>query len=460
MSQRDTQQELAKVRDAIGTQRREVAELEQRLDEGAKGFNIDLDDPTTLNTPEFREAMEAQRNYGEAKDELVQLEQYENYLVGKLGSNGFKPVTGVNPQQAIARAARAYGWNGHAMLANSAEYQTARERGTFHSGGHFGTIDLGHVASREGAARMFGRSAGPADYPNPHGLPAADEGTVSSQFDDEEGQNLLRTDDRGLITPLFRPFRFLDLVPSGTTDSQVINYVRLVGVPGHAEIVEELEIKPEAGIAFADASAPVRTIAVWMKISRIALDDIPLLGTLINQLLPRDVRGALEHQMLAGDGSGNNLTGIFETDGVQEIAAEGGDTVADAVLRGLTMVTLTEQTANFVLLNPIAWQNLALSKASGSGTYMFDISAAMGGLPTPTLWGLRVVQDTAIDDEQALVGDTAACMLLFREGVVVRTSDSDQDDFIHNRVTVLCEARAAFVVWRPTAFCVVTDLPS
>ena len=38
---------------------------------------------------------------------------------------------------------------------------------------------------------------------------------------------------------------------------------------------------------------------------------------------------------------------------------------------------------------------------------------------------------------------------LLREGVNVRTSDSDQDDFTKNRVTLLAETRVAFPVWRP-----------
>jgi hypothetical protein len=39
-----------------------------------------------------------------------------------------------------------------------------------------------------------------------------------------------------------------------------------------------------------------------------------------------------------------------------------------------------------------------------------------------------------------------------RQGVNVKTSDADQDDFIRNRVTLLAECRAAFPVWRPSAF--------
>jgi ADP-ribosylglycohydrolase len=53
-----------------------------------------------------------------------------------------------------------------------------------------------------------------------------------------------------------------------------------------------------------------------------------------------------------------------------------------------------------------------------------------------------------------LVGDAMGVPLLFREGVNVKSSDSDQDDFVRNRVTILAEARVAAPVWRPASFAI------
>jgi hypothetical protein len=50
------------------------------------------------------------------------------------------------------------------------------------------------------------------------------------------------------------------------------------------------------------------------------------------------------------------------------------------------------------------------------------------------------------------VGDSQSATVLVREGVTVKTSDADQDDFIRNRVTVLAETRVAFPIWRPSGF--------
>ena len=54
---------------------------------------------------------------------------------------------------------------------------------------------------------------------------------------------------------------------------------------------------------------------------------------------------------------------------------------------------------------------------------------------------------------EILVGDFGiGVQLLFREGINILFSDSNEDDFTKNRVTILGELRAANVVWRPPAF--------
>jgi hypothetical protein len=70
-----------------------------------------------------------------------------------------------------------------------------------------------------------------------------------------------------------------------------------------------------------------------------------------------------------------------------------------------------------------------------------------------------LIPSVAIAQGTALVGDfSIGAQLLIREGVQVLLSDSDQDDFIRNRVTMLAEMRAALPVFRPAAFATVADL--
>jgi len=48
--------------------------------------------------------------------------------------------------------------------------------------------------------------------------------------------------------------------------------------------------------------------------------------------------------------------------------------------------------------------------------------------------------------------------VFWRQGLTFEFTNSDQDDFIKNLITVRCEIRAALAVVHPLAFCQVTGL--
>jgi hypothetical protein len=70
------------------------------------------------------------------------------------------------------------------------------------------------------------------------------------------------------------------------------------------------------------------------------------------------------------------------------------------------------------------------------------------------MWGVPLIPSAALAQGTALVGDfEIGALLLIRTGLQVLLSDSDQDDFTKNKVTLLAELRAALPVFRPAAFC-------
>jgi len=48
--------------------------------------------------------------------------------------------------------------------------------------------------------------------------------------------------------------------------------------------------------------------------------------------------------------------------------------------------------------------------------------------------------------------------VFWRQGLTLEFTNSDQDDFIKNLITVRCELRAALAVPHPLAFCSVTGM--
>lgn len=399
------------------------------------------DNTRIFEDKDFQDAEEATKRVAEIDEAIAALENGEKGILRMLGresdGNGAAAVRQANGE------GPSVGWDGRRLLAEAEEFQHALELGLFYSENRFGTVNMGQICTREEAAFYLAR-------PQAAALPTAPANPVGTD------QGAITPDVRGILPPYLLPLSLLDIIPTGTTDSNIIQYVQVTAIPGYAAETAELATKPQQGLTLFDATAPVRTIAGWIKMARQAMDDIPALASMLNTLLPFDVRRRLMVQMLAGDGTGQNLTGILSTSGIGAPASVAGDNVLDGFLRAITTVVLSDADPNFVVMNPLTFQNIAIMKASGSGQYLLEEpggpQAAYASPPGGTVWGLRVVQNRAVPQATPLVGDSTGATLLMRQGVNVKTSDADQDDFIRNRVTLLAECRAAFPVWRPSAF--------
>jgi hypothetical protein len=434
---------LRAIREQVNDARARRAPAQRERDAAKEAFaSADLDGQRITEAPEFRAAEEAVRALGTIDDELADLGVAERGVLQMLGDAVGAPDAGGNDRGSIIEMAQS--WDGRQLLATEgSRYQQARDMGVFTSTSQFGSVQLGEIASRELVAEFLAA------------LPAAPAGPVGRT-------NMLGAtpaDRRGIIAPLLRPLSLLDLIPVGTTDSNSVEYVQVTAVPGGAAETVEGAVKPEAGLTTVDATAPVRTIAGWVKLLRQALDDISGLATLINTLLPYDVRRRIENQILSGDGVGQNLRGVLNTTGIGAPDAVDGDNPADAILRAMTAVILSDGDPNFVAANPLTWQSLRLMReddTARTGQYLYG---SPGALAAPTIWGLALTANRTVPEATPLVGDANGATLLVREGVNVKVSDSDQDDFVRNRVTVLAEARVAFPIWRPASFAVATTAP-
>lgn len=432
---------LQAVRDEQGALREQRATARRERDAARDAFSAASHEGKITDWPEFGAAQASVKKVGDLEDQIADLSAAENAIRQMMGEDA--PDTSA---RGIAQELQVIsGWDGHALLkAEQSAYRQAVDRGIFSSNAKFGTVMLGQIASREEAVHFLSE------------LPNAPAGPVTSNTVSVG----IQPDRRGMLPPMLRRLTFLDLVPRGTTDSNSIEYVQVQSIPGTSGPVVEGAIKPEVGLGLEDATAPVRTIAGWIKVNRQAMDDMAGLATLINTLLPYDVRRSIENQILTGSGVGQNLTGIFNTTGIGAPPFVAGDNAADAILRAMTTVILSDADPNFVAANPLTWQDILLMREESGGARTGQYFA--GGpfsMMAPTIWGLTLTANRTIPVATPLVGDSMGATLLFREGVNVKTSDSDQDDFIRNRVTVLAEARVAFPVWRPASFAIADTTP-
>jgi HK97 family phage major capsid protein len=255
----------------------------------------------------------------------------------------------------------------------------------------------------------------------------------------------------GAISQLRRPLSLLDIIPTQVMDSGGFHFAQESGDLDTAKETAESSIKPEADVVFTDAEVVPQTIAVWLKVARQSLGDVPALANTLQSRLLYSVMRTLETAIVSGDGVGSNLLGLFpQLDAAPSGALPAGDNAADSALTALTDVTVAGATPNAVVLHPADRARLLSLRAITSGEYL-----SMGPFVSnpSTLWGVPCIESAALPVGTGLVGDfTAGRTLWVREGVNARISDAADDDFTRNRITMLCEGRWGFALWRKPAF--------
>jgi HK97 family phage major capsid protein len=270
----------------------------------------------------------------------------------------------------------------------------------------------------------------------------------------------------GALSILQREINVLDLVPRLTTESDTVEWVQETTFTNNAAMVAEATAttgttgtKPESALAYQTMTTPVRTLAHWIPVTNKTLADAPQIRGIINTRLLLGLQLSLETQIMSGDGTGENFLGILNNN--INVQALGADNVLDAIFKGRTLVRVTGKARpTAVVMHPNNWQSARLARensATGTlGGYLMGPPSMVGA---NTLWGLPVVESEAIPQGTALVGDfNMGCTLFDREQAVIRVGFVN-DQFIRNIQTLLAELRAAFIVWRPTAFSKVTGVP-
>lgn len=249
-----------------------------------------------------------------------------------------------------------------------------------------------------------------------------------------------------------RPLNIRDLITVGQTSSDMVEYVRVTGETNNAAPVAEATttgngLKPESAVAMESVTAPVKTIAHWIPATRRALSDAAQIRTYIDEFLTYGLEEELEDQIINGDGTGQNFTGLLATSGTQ---TQPFDTdVLTTTRKARTLVrTVGRAVPTAYLLNPVDWEAIDLTQ-DAEQRYYFGGPMQLG---TPRLWGLPVVESEAVPAGTGVVGDMRQMVLWDREEAQVLVSDSHADFFVRNIIVILAELRAAFGVQRPIAF--------
>jgi HK97 family phage major capsid protein len=249
-----------------------------------------------------------------------------------------------------------------------------------------------------------------------------------------------------------------DLMLQGTTDNNTLTYLEETTFTNAAATVAENAAKPESDLVFTERTDNVRKIATWISATDELLADVPAFESYVRERLGFMVRRTEETQLISGDGTAPNISGILDRSGLQT-QTSGLTHEADAIYAAITKVranAFAEPTA--VVINPLSWANIRTEKDDnnqylGPGPFAADA--------VERIWGLPVRVTSAISEGQAIVGAFRPYAQIFRrEGLSVGVFTEHSDWKVYNRLLILAEERLALAVYRPAAFCQVTGLAS
>lgn len=261
----------------------------------------------------------------------------------------------------------------------------------------------------------------------------------------------------GIVSGSFRDLTIEDILVKIPTSSNAIDYVQEATFTNNAAEVAEGAIKPESSITFLPQTMPVATVAHWIKISKQLAADNPALAALINTRMVYGVNLKVENQLIAGNGTAPNISGLtkagnFTAHGYTSAALTGAGLSAtnrfDLIGKMIGDSAASDWKPDAILLNPVDWWSMTLAKDT-TGRYI------LGGPQTtaqPFLWGLPVVVSNAVPIDNVMIGSfSQAATFHDRSGIELAMSDSDGDNFQRNLITIRAERRCALTVERPAA---------
>jgi HK97 family phage major capsid protein len=262
----------------------------------------------------------------------------------------------------------------------------------------------------------------------------------------------------GLVPQPFPPLMMRDVVPVVPLDgTNAVEYVKETwATPGADYQILEGDKKFQAGVTYTEATANVRTIASFVKVSRQMVSDVPFIMSTIQQKLNIFVMLKEDREILYGDNSAGHLYGLMPqaTKLATFWTAPGTNNTFTSMDELNIAETHIENLFYFptaIILNPTDEAKIEMMKTSFGSYVLNDRAPREDGLMR--LWGLPVVTTPNMAVGDFLVGAFPGnCTLFDRETITVEIAYQNEDDFVRNLVTIRAEERVAFAVFVPQAF--------
>lgn len=260
-------------------------------------------------------------------------------------------------------------------------------------------------------------------------------------------------------TPIVGPghddFHARNIIPVFPTISNLVRFLQYVIDPaatGFTTVAAGAQ-KPNIGYIGTAKDAPVRKIAGLLDVQDELLDDVVGFRAWIAYELPKAYLDAEDLQIYKGDGTGENLLGLWFQAGNQTFpqgSVTAASNIIDKIVAGVTQVRKLRRATSAVVISPVAWQEIFINKGT-TKDYTYPIILDASGVMR--IGGVAIFWSNVFNDNEGLVGDFARGTAIFqRKAMQIGYFDQNKDNVEKNIVTIRLEGRIALPIFYPESF--------
>ena len=275
-----------------------------------------------------------------------------------------------------------------------------------------------------------------------------------------------------LETALRDPDSVIGLFDQIETNQNAYVYLEETTFTNNAGSVAEaadISTSNEGALAFTERTESIRKMATFLPVTDELLADVAGVQGYVNSRLSTMMKLNMDNQLINGDGSAPNLTGILNKSGINTFdysSYSGSLARLGQIYQAITEIRKDSFTeADAIVMHPSDWYQIVTSvtdvTTSGSRNPLFVVAGGFGADAAPKIWGLNVVPSTVIAEGTALVGKFGggeAAHVVMRQGVDLAVSDSHSDFFAKNQLAIRLTMRLGFPIYRATSFCSITNI--
>jgi HK97 family phage major capsid protein len=249
-----------------------------------------------------------------------------------------------------------------------------------------------------------------------------------------------------------RPQNMRQIIPNGSTSSDVVRFVKESGYSNGAAAANEGSTLGQTDFDMTATSVNVEKIGTYLRISEEMLNDTQQLTSYISNRVPAKLLEVEDDQILGGNGSAPNLNGLYNSGTNFDTSSNGAfyqsvDSANefDVLVAAINQLALSNYKPNYILLNPTDFHKILLLKDSQSRYLKDQVYAGL----QPSFMGVPVIINNEVNSGSFLVGDFNSCQLWIRENLSVSFHREDGTNIRDGFVTVRCQERVALATYLP-----------